>query len=409
MQTLRFANGLVAHIKRTDFQPNQALVSAHFGFGLQSEPAPGAALLAPHLVRESGTGALNRDQLREALAGTTATLEFFVGPESFSFTGSGLSSELELLLQLLHARLNDPGFRPEAFAQARDLLGQMYAQMGASVEGVQQLAGERFLSGGSRFYTMPTREQVEALTLEQVADWLRPVFATAPLEISIVGDVDPEQARHLLDRYFGGDKRAIGARPTERPVVFPAGQSLRINAPDSSGKAKLTLAWKTDDFWDIARTRGLNMLAAVLDDRVRLKIREELGAAYSPRVYSLPSKIDAGFGLLESRLVIAPEQAETVAKALREVAAKLAEEGASEEELKRAQEPTLTAIREQLRHNAYWLNTVLALSDRHPDQLEWPGSIERDFAAMTAADISALAKKYLTPERAAEVLVMPKK
>ena len=410
VQILDFAgNSLTAHLKKTDFQPNQILMSVHFGTGLMEEPLPGAALLAQGVVRQSGTGTMDRDQLQSALAGSNARITFTVGPESFSFTGKALSSELELLMQLLYTCLHDPGFRPEAFEQVKDQLRQRYLQMSSSVEGMQQLEGERFLSGGSLFYSTPSWQEVDAVTLNQIEAWLRPVLRDAPLEINLVGDIDLEETQRLLERYFGGEQRKSIASPSPKPVSFPRGETLRLSAPDSSGKAMLTLAWKTDDFWDINRTRGLNMLAHVLDDRVRIKIREDLGAAYSPQVYSRPSRIDPDFGLLETYLVVAPDQADFLAGAVRDVAKQLVSEGINTEEFKRAQEPTLTAIREQLRSNVYWLNMVLSLSSRHKEQLSWPESILKDFTAMRPEEIHELARHYLTPDGAAAVLVLPKR
>ena len=402
-----FAEGLVVHVKKTDFHPNQVLLSAHFGGGLQSEPLPGLALLGQSVIKESGTATLTREQLNRALAGSNITLDFSIGPESFAFSGSALSSELELLLQVLFARLYDPGFRPEAFSNSKKQLGQMYAQMNGSAEGVHQLEGERFLSGGSRFYSMPSWQEVNARSLEQLSNWLHPAFSQAPLEINLVGDIEPDQVRRLLSTYFGAQNRSLHQHTQKKSIIFPQGKTLRLAASGSSGKAQLTVAWKTGDFWDIDRTRGLNMLASILDDRLRVTIREELGATYSPQVFSLPSRIDKGFGLLETRLIVDPTQAEQLARTVQSVATGLGLEGISAEEFKRAQEPTLTSIREQMRSNAYWLHTVLSLSSRHPEQLLWPKSILQDFTNMQREDIQKLAQQYLGNDQAATVLVLP--
>ncbi len=408
MQSLEFANGLIAHIKKTDFQPNQVEITAHFGKGRQDEPLPGAALLAQGVVQESGTGTMTREQLHQALAGSNVSLNFTVGPESFSFHGAALSSELELLLQLLYTRLHDPALQAEGFTLSKEQLRQMYAQMGNSVEGLHQLEGERFLSGGSRFYSMPGWQEVDAVTLQQLNSWLLPVFAEAALEINIVGDLDPQKVGALLGSYFGTDRRPLQPQAEEKPLVFPQGETLTVHAPATPGKAQLTVAWKTDDFWKIDRTRGFNMLASILDDRLRVTIREKLGATYSPQVFSLPSRIDSDFGLLESRLIVDPAQSEQLAEVVRTVAADIGREGIGEEEFKRAQEPVLTGIRDQMRSNAYWLHTVLSLASRHPEQLEWPKTIMQDFSAMKKEHLERLARQYLQPNQAASVIVRPK-
>lgn len=407
VESYAFKGGIRLNIKPTDFQAKQVLLSVQFGKGRQEEPAAGMALVAEPLIRESGIGKLTREQLTEALAGTNVTLDFKIGPESFSFHGSSLQNEFEVLLQVLRHRLQDPVFRPEAFRRSRENLRRMYDQLAGTVEGVHQVQGERFLAGASPEYGLPAWEQIEKIELAQVKEWLAPVFAREPLEINVVGDIDPQEAARLVARYFGDAQRVQEEAAPAQPVVFPAGAFLRLHAASSIDKALLTVAWKTNDFWDIGRTRRLNLLAAVFDDRLRVQIREELGATYAPQVISQPSRGHAGFGLLKSSLIVAPEQAEPLAKVIREVAGNLGVKGVNEDELRRALEPTLTSIKDIKRNNRYWMESVLNLSSRHPQQLQWPLSILEGFAAIKAEELTALARQYLAPDQAATVIVGP--
>ena len=77
------------------------------------------------------------------------------------------------------------------------------------------------------------------------------------------------------------------------------------------------------------------------------------------------------------------------------------------EELERALEPILTSVRDLVRTNRYWLDSVLVTSSRHPLRLEWPLTPQKDFAAIITQEISALAAKYLQLERAAEIILLP--
>ena len=408
-RSVDFPGGVRLNTKATDFDAKQVQVAIHFGRGRQTEPAEGLALVAETVVRESGVGKLSREQLEAALAGTNVKLEFHAGAESFVLTGSALAGELELLLQLAYARLHDPAFRSEALTRSREQLRQMYEQMGSSVEGAQQLRGERFLGGGGREYGLPAREAVERVTLAQVEGWLRPEFATAPLEINIVGDIDPREAARLVGRHFGAEQRTAGADPAAEPLVFPVGERQQLTVASAIDKAQLTVAWRTGDYWDIGRTRRFNVLASVLGDRLRVQVREELGAAYSPRVFSQPSRIRPDFGLLQASLTVAPEQAEPLARIIARTAAELGAKGVRPEELQRALEPTLTAIRDARRTNRYWLDGVLGLSSRHPEQLRWPLTITDDFAAISVEELTALAAAHLRAEQAATVIVRPDK
>jgi len=401
-----FTNGLILNLKQTDFQPNEINMAVVLGHGRLSEPLPGLGMLAERVVGESGLGGLTKEQLTTALAPYSSRVHFRVGEDNFNFTGKGLSKESELLFQLLFTHIKDPAFRIGAFQRSMDRLVQMYGQLESSVEGMMQLGGERFLAGGNERYGIVPLSALEKLSLEQVENWLAPVLKNEPLEISVVGDFDRDTILRLVGRYFGGQRENSMLVPTGSTISFPSGKELKLQVQSASDKAMLTVAWPTDDFWDISRTRRLSVLASVLDDRLRKQIREELGATYSPVVYNRSSRVDPGFGVLRSQMIVAPSQAEQLTEKLKEVGARLAEEGVSKDELERALEPVLTSIRDLVRNNSYWLGSVLTLSSRHPKQLEWPLTIQKDFAAITIEDISTLAAKYLQPEEAAEVVIL---
>ena len=54
-----------------------------------------------------------------------------------------------------------------------------------------------------------------------------------------------------------------------------------------------------------------------------------------------------------------------------------------------------------MRQNDYWLNTVLSGASQHPEQFDWSRSIQEDYARIEAEELSALAKEYLDPSKAA--------
>jgi zinc protease len=111
--------------------------------------------------------------------------------------------------------------------------------------------------------------------------------------------------------------------------------------------------------------------------------------------------------LFEGRLTVAPEQAEFLAGVIKKAAASLGEQGVSQDELQRALEPTLTSIKDIKRNNRYWIESVLNLCGRHPQQLQWPLTITEGFAGITADQLTALAAQYLRDDQAATVIVTP--
>ncbi len=406
---LTLANNIVVLLKPTKFQANEVQVAAHFGAGKLGEPLPGMAALAEEVIENSGTGALTRSELETITAGSTVKLSFKVGEESCLFRGSSVTGDMELLLQLLQARLADFTVRDEAYSKAMQGFEALYKQMQQDVSGVMALSGESFLAGDNPAFGMPPWAEFSSLRAEQIDRWLRPLFTAAPLEISIVGDFDPHRIQQLLTTTLAPLAPRNPEKLQPATLHFPVGKTLRLTAPSSIDKAMLVVAWPTADFWDISRTRSLHLLSEIFNDRLRKIIREQLGATYSPDVTSRPSRIYTGYGVLRAQLVVAPGQIDALARAVLQVAEGLRETGINDEELERAKAPMLTSLKDLVRTNGYWLHSVLALSSRHPQQLQWPATILTGFQGINKEQLSTLAREYLPSDQAAQILIVPGK
>ena len=67
----------------------------------------------------------------------------------------------------------------------------------------------------------------------------------------------------------------------------------------------------------------------------------------------------------------------------------------------------LTSLKDMIRTNSYWLKSVLALSARSPEQLQWPQTIISGFTKFSLEDAKALGALYLTPEKRAVITILP--
>ncbi len=403
------ANGLVINVKQTDFQDNGFELRMDFGNGLHSEPMPGLAQLTESVINSSGTGGLQDSELSRIMAGSSIKLNFSVAPASFAWTGKAVSGDLELIFQILQTLLLDPVVRDEAYGRAMDSFAQMYQQLAQDVQGGMELYGKSYLAGGYPHMGLPAWDDFADLEIDQIREWYLSALSRGGFELSLVGDIDPERVIDLAGRYLSSLPGESLSIPHVVNLDFPLGRSLTIPVESSLDKAMLTVAWPTADYWDIGLTRRLHLLATVFDDRLRKEVREKLGAVYSPRVFQHGSRIYPGYGLMQARLIVDPEQVGQLEEIVREEGAALAQGGVSEEELVRSKAPVLTGIKDMVRSNGYWLRSVLSLSDRYPMQLEWPLTIQEDFSGITAEELSELAARYLAPKRAAAVAVVPKR
>jgi zinc protease len=294
--------------------------------------------------------------------------------------------------------------------QARKGIEQLYASFQHTPNGPLATEVANLLASGDPRFGMPPKEVMLARNLEEVSAWLGPQLERGALEVSLVGDLDVEAAISAAAKTIG----ALPAREVkpELPhlikVSFPKkpfAKDYRIESEIPKGV--LQLYWPTTDGLEAARQRRLTLLAAVLNDRLRVKVREEIGATYSPRAGSNASETSPGYGYVSASVDVDPAMAPKIADLVISVADDLARKGVTEEELDRARRPMLTAIQESIRTNGYWLNGVLARAQEKPAVLEWARTRKEDVQSITAAELSTLAREYLGRDRVSRATVLP--
>lgn len=404
-----FDNNVVLNLKKTTFAPNEIQVSVDFGYGASTEPAPALSMLTTSVINQSGTSTLSKSELDRILSGSSVETTFRVNPDSFSWQGKSLNKDAELLFQVLQSLVADPEVDMNAFQVSMDTFKQFYDGAATEVQGIMSMQGESFLAGGSQRFGLPPWTVFSQLDRRQIEEWFLPAVGKSALEISLVGDFDEAEVLRLAEKYFSVLPERTSTPVEKVNISFPQGQSLSLTVPSSIDKAMLVVAWKTDDFWDIQQTRGLHLLAEIFSDKMRRVVREKLGASYSPQVYNASSRIYDGFGVMRAVLIVDPGQVEILHQEVLTIAREIWQGNISNAELERAKEPMLTSLRDMVRTNGYWLKSVLANSARYPEQLEWPTTILSGFSSFSLEDVQALGAKYLNPENAASITILPEK
>ena len=409
---VRFANGVRVNLKKTPFEENRIAIRIRAGAGRMTEPRdkPGLSFLTDLTFRAGGLGRHTTDDLQRIMAGKTVGFEFSASDDAFEFSGSTNRDDLLLELQLLAAYMTDPGYRPEALRVARKNIDEIYNQIAHSPEGPLQGKVPRLLADGDPRFGLPDRAVTLSRSLEEEKAWLGPQMARGPIEIGMAGDLDIDAALNALARTFG----ALSPRApkpdyeADREVHFPKtplAWDLRVET--EIPKAVVALYWPTADAREVRRTRTLAILSRILDDRLRVKIREEMGDAYSPEAASEASDTFRDYGQMIAECVVAPDRAKQIGDSIRSIAADLYSKGVTSDELERARAPLLTELRESARTNPYWLGAVLGSCQEFPQRLDWARTRMTDVQSISKADVDALARLYLAPARAFQVIVRP--
>ena len=267
-----------------------------------------------------------------------------------------------------------------------------------------------FIHSGDPRFSFPKRDVMARRSLAELKAWLTPALSSGYMEVAVLGDIEPEAALEVLAKTFGALPKRADAKPDfaeARKVAFPAEpRDKDFNFVTEIPRSYALAYWPTADMLDIKRTRRLILLGQILDDRLRLKIREELGETYSPASYHVASDTFTGYGYMTAMATLKPEQVAKVKPMFLDIAKGIAD-GISEDEFKRAREPQMQQLVQMRRDNRYWLTRVLVNSQSQPYRLDWCRSLMDDFSGIKKEELEALAKQFLGTEKAVTFGLIP--
>jgi zinc protease len=408
---IRFENNVRLNLKKTEFEKNSIGIGVRIGGGLLTMPKgkKGLAQFASAIYEGGGLVAHSNDDLRQILAGETVGSTFSVDEDAFTISGGTNSEDILLQCQLMAAQLTAPGYRDEALRQFRKNLPPMYQQLKHTPMGVFQNEVDPYVKGGDPRFGFPSLEEFTALTPDDVKVWVTEPLAKDYLEIGVVGDFEEAAVIEAMAATFG----ALPERAMEKPKYSEAralefakaGTERTFEYASEIKKALSGVFWKTTDMSDISKSRRLNVLGSIFGDRLRVKVREELGETYSPYARHSASDVFTDFGYLFAMLTIDPEQAGKITEIVSTMGDELSKAEITKDELDRALLPLLNGLEQQLRSNAYWLQTVVSLSQEQPRRIEWARSMKEDYSSIKPEEVTALAKEYFGKEKAVEVIV----
>ncbi len=407
--SLDFENGVRLNIKKTDFEKNKVLINIAFGHGKLDEPKdkPGLAIFSEAVINGSGLGKYIKDDISRALSGKNVSAVFNIKENRFEYNGVSESSEIETLFQLLYTHVIDQGMNIEAYDLAKIKIKKMITTLSKKAEGAMALSGNSFLAGGNLKFGIPPIDKFNNINIDDIKNYIKKALSDNQLEISVIGDCNISEVIRFCSIYFGSIMKKKGdfVKYQADLPIFPNGKKLNIKVSSKINKCMIYLTFPTDEYWNINKTRRLMILSQILSERIRVEIREKLGAAYSSHVYNKASKGYKGYGVLKIVVITDPEKKDIVKARLNKIISSVVLSGINEDELKLAKGPVLTSVKDMLNSNIYWLNNVMTGSAFYPEKLNWPKSITEDYSLIKKDEINFLAKKYLNLSKSALILV----
>lgn len=410
IREIRFANGVRLNLKKTDLDKDQVLVRLSLDGGqmLDTRADPLATEMMS-MFNAGGTGRFSQDQLQTLLAGHAVGGALSSQGDAFVASARTTPRDLTLEMQLLAAYVSDPGFRPEGEALYRQSAANFFAQARATAGSALGFELERILTDGDPRFSFHTLPEYQALTFARLKDAIGDRLRHGAIEIAIAGDFDEAQAIAAVAGTFGAlppreaDFRAY-ADNRDKPFTAKRGLAVVRHTGDPS-QAIVRYEWPTRDDSDPVESLTLELLGRVAQVELTDTIREALGKSYSPGARAEQSSVWHSGSFAVQASVDVTDIAAT-REALDKTIGGLIAASVDADTLQRARAPLIERIDNALKTNVGWMGLLTDAQSR-PEYLDrWVKAKER-LLALTPGDLQREAAKYLAPDKAVQIVVLP--
>ncbi len=413
IRTVRFANNVMLNIKKTDFEKELVRISIRIGGGELEIPLDkdGLSSFMQSSFTGGGTTAHSADDIQSIMAGKAVSGAITAGGDAFEAFHATTPTDFETQFQLMAAMITAPGYRPEAEARWKNIVGVFMAQVESQPGAVASLKATRILANGNTRYGLGDEPTLKARNFAELKPILEKAFATGHVEIGIVGDIDEQRAIDVVAKTFG----ALSPRDAMRPdyvkgqyVTFPKDRSTRtLYHTGKADQAVVQVYWPTTDGMNMRHEMVVSLLSDIMGLQANEVLREKLGATYSPSTWTSMSSLHKGYGYMAMSSTAEPGNMATILTATDQIAKDLATKPITADLIKRARAPLIERYIKSKRENGYWIG-LIDEAQTIPSDLDDARKAQAMLESITAKELQDAAKRYLNAQAALRIKVVPK-
>ena len=404
------SNGAHVIVKPSQNDPDDLQMRAWSPGGFASMPdslfnSPGR-MVARVMTEAGGVGGANHDALSRQLETTgLRSMHIDIGYADESIDLDGSPKDLETLFQLMHLQFTAPLLDTASLAGWQSL-----AKYEGSAFSLDDQLNITLARGNMRMMPVSTN-LAELATMKQLTDAYHDRFGNAgDFTFTLVGAVSAKEVRPLVERYLAS---LPSTEVREHPVPSEDHTFLhkvtntfqRLELPKAQTLLVFDGPFSDTPAVYLRERERLAALTGIVNDRMRVRLREQLAGTYSPSVssqtYAIPDERYRFFVTFDA----APERMHDLNHEMMNVLDSLRTRGVTLAEATRAATVQQRQLQTRLQDNDYWMLTIGNYSrlgipfDRIPSP--YPERV------VSPAEIMSAAKLYLPSDAFIHLTAMP--
>ena len=404
-------NGVKVIVLPTDYTKDQILLNLNKDGGLslvsnEDMPSMDQNIFALY-QSNTGVAGFSGTQVSKMLTGKSVSVTPYIGQLETGIRGTSTQKDLETAFQLLYLYWMDPRFDPKEYENGIQQLKAILPNLQNQPTYKLQTEMYKTLYGDHPRRQMISAETLEKANLETLEKVYRSLFSDiAGATMTIVGDVDLETVKPLVEKYIGSrpkGKKAAKWVDTHEDIV--KGRVENIFAVDmQTPKSTVLQVWTADMPYTELDAAALDVVSYILDIRYTNSLREDEGGTYGASTAAQINRRPKEQALIQVTFDCRPSVCDKLRSLAIEGIRDLAENGPTDEEMDNAVKNLRKNIPENRVNNAYWRNSI-EIHERYGEDRD--AAREAAINALTKETVRQTLQRILAQDNLIELVMKP--
>ena len=359
-------NGVKVVVLPTDYKKDQVMFTLTLDGGnslIATEDIPSFEqnIWALYL-NNSGVSKFSGTQLPKMLAGKNVSVNPYITEDRHGIQGQCTPKDLETALQLAYLQFTDPRFDETEYQAGIQQIEALLPNISSNPDYIFQMELQKTIYENNPRVVDLSEETLAKANLATIERVYRELFKDAAgALVRIVGNVDLETLKPLVEKYFGSlpKGKKAGTVNKENLISLAKGEVEKtIGIPMQTPKSTVLQLYSAYMPVDTKTEVALEVANYVLDMIYTKTIREEEGGTYGVGTSMVATRTPVERVIIQIAFDTNPEQAakltELAVKGLNE----LAQNGPDQDKFNMAIENLKKNIPESRISNSYWMGNI---------------------------------------------------
>ena len=406
-------NGITVYVKPTKFSENQILFNIYKDGGLSliddADIDSFNSTITSVFAMNCGVGPFSGTDVSKMLSGKNLSVNPYIDSYQHGINGQATIKDLETAFQILYLMYTQPRFDEKEWENS---LSMLRSQLPNMINTPDYIFASRMMD--VIFGHNPRHQQISMETLDRASldtyarDYRMLTQTAAKANMTIVGDVDLETLKPLVEKYIGSlPAKGKASKWIDRKDDFVPGLIVDDFKTEMTTPQTTVLQLYTCDMPYSAKVDvALDIIEYVLDMRYVTSLREEEGGTYGASTSAATRRRPKDKVMVQTYFNCNP----ALADRLRELAVKgiteLATDGPTADEMNSALLNLKKNLPESRISNSYWANRLENYIDWGEDT---DAAREKALEQITADDVKVVLQGLLGSNNFIEIIQRPTK